>query len=45
MHAPNRYVLKGALNPETHASLYERKNTFKFIYYKGPAQLGPIGQK
>ena len=36
---------KGALNPETHASFYERKNTFKFIYFKGSAQLGPTRRK
>ena len=38
-------VVKGALIPETHASLYEEKKPFKVIYYKDPVQLDPIRQK
>ena len=38
-------MLKGALNPEIHGSLYERKYTFKAINHKDTIQLGPMGQK
>ena len=38
-------VFKGALNPEIHASLYERKYTLLAIDYKDIIQLGPTGQK